>query len=151
MAVFVYFIRDGVVWLLGSDVKVLIRILRDTGAHDSYIVDSVLPFSSESDTGDRVLSRRVGLSVLSVPLHKLVLDCDLIKGEVVVGVRLPLPIEGVQFILGNALARSRLWADTPPLPVVTPCPAASEITGMLPDVSCTCVVTRAMAKLNLDQ
>lgn len=84
LAAFVPFIREGVVSLLGSDGKVLIRILRDTGAYDSYIVDSVLPFSSESDTGDCVLSRGMGLSVLPVPLHKLVLDCDLVKGEVVV-------------------------------------------------------------------
>lgn len=62
-----------------------------------------------------------------------------------------MPIEGVHFILGNGLASSRVWADTFPLPVVTPCLAASESTGTLPDVSSTCVVTRAMAKLNLDQ
>lgn len=76
------------------------------------------------------------------------LDCDLVKGKVVVGVRPALPIESVHFILGNGLASSRVRADTPPLPVITPCPVGSESPETLPEVSSNCVVTRAKLSPN---
>lgn len=91
---------------VGSDVEVPIKILRDTGAYNSYIVDSILPFSGDTFTGDSVLSRGMGLSVFPVPLHKMVLNCQLVQGVVAVGVRPALPIEGIHFILGNDLAGS---------------------------------------------
>lgn len=71
-----------------------------------------LPFFIETDTGDPVLGRGVGLRVLPVPLYKLVLGCDLVKGDTVVGVRPALLIEGVHFILGNGLARLCENAET---------------------------------------
>lgn len=74
------FVSKGFVSLVGSELKVPVNILRDTGALDSFILFSVLPFSQESDTGDVVLVRRIGLEILPVPLHKIVLDCDLVKG-----------------------------------------------------------------------
>ncbi|KAK0135460.1 Transposable element Tcb2 transposase [Merluccius polli] len=73
------FIRSGFVSLVGSDVKVPVTILRDTGAYDSYMIESVLPLSAETDSGDRILSRGMGLTVLPVPLHKVVLDCELVQ------------------------------------------------------------------------
>ena len=51
---------------MGSDVKV--KILRDTGAFNSFIVSSVLPFLQSSDTGDCILMRGMGLNVLPVPV-----------------------------------------------------------------------------------
>jgi hypothetical protein len=36
------------------------------------------------------------------------LDCGLVKGEVVVGVRPSLPIEGIDIILGSNLASERV-------------------------------------------
>ena len=41
--------------LTGSDNKVPVKILRDKGAKDSFILASVLPFSQDSDTGNCVL------------------------------------------------------------------------------------------------
>ncbi|KAK0131239.1 hypothetical protein N1851_034061 [Merluccius polli] len=73
------FIRSGFVSLVGSDVKVPVTILRDTGAYDSYMIESVLPLSAETDSRDRILSRGMGLTVLPVPLHKVVLDCELVQ------------------------------------------------------------------------
>ncbi len=64
----------------------------------------MLPFSTESYTGSNVLIWGIGLNVMSVPLHKLVLQSDLIQGEVEVSVCSCLPVEGVQVILGNDLA-----------------------------------------------
>ena len=88
------FIHGGSVSLLGSDVEVPINILRDTGAYSSYIVDSILSFSRDTFTG---------LSVFPVALHKIVLNCQLVQGVVVVGVRRALPIEGIHLNLGNGL------------------------------------------------
>ena len=120
------FVSDGYVSLVGSDGKVPVKILRDTGASRSYIVSSVLPFSQFTATGDNVLMKGMDLDVLPVPAHKLRLDCGLVQGEVTMGVRPALPVQGVQVILGNDLAGSRVWADGPPQPVVTASPGVAE-------------------------
>jgi hypothetical protein len=72
------------------------------------------PFSAETDSGNSVLITGIGLNTLSIPLHKMMLDCGLVKGEVVVGVRPSLPIEGINVILWNNLPGERVW------PVVFP-------------------------------
>lgn len=144
------FITEGYVSLVGSNVKVLVKILRDTGAMDSFILESVLPFSHKSDIGDSVLVRGMGLTTLSVPLHQMVLMSDLVQGEVVVGVRPALPVEGVHLILGNGLAGGRVWADGPPSPVVTPSPIlpgeSEDSAQRLPEVFTACAVTRTMSR-----
>lgn len=66
--------------------KVPIKILRDTGAMDSFILESVLPFSSHSYIGENVLILGIGLNTLSVPLHKVKIQSDLVQGQVLVGV-----------------------------------------------------------------
>ncbi len=154
LAAYAPFIREGSVSLVGGDVKTPLKILRDTGAYNSYIVSSVLPFSGDTDTGDFVLSRGMGLSVFPAPLHKMVLDCELVQGEVDVGVLSALPIEGIHLILGNGLAGSRVWASTPPSPKVTLCPSeflSDKGSGALQEVSPACVVTRAMGKMQHDE
>lgn len=90
-------------------------------AFDSYIVGSVLPLSENTAIGECILSCGMGLTVLPIPLHKSVLDCELVEDEVAVGVRPALPIAGIHFILGNGLAGGRVWADSPPLPIVSSC------------------------------
>ena len=57
------FIRGGSVSLVGSNVEVPIKILRDTGAYNSYIVDTILAFSVDTFTDGLVLSQRMGLSI----------------------------------------------------------------------------------------
>ena len=63
------------------------------------------------------------------------------------GVRPALPVEGIDIILGNDLAGSRVWASVSPPPVVTLCPSGSEqLDGSamrFPEVFPACVVTRA--------
>ena len=88
-----------------------IKILRDTGSVESFILQSVLPFSPASDTGQSVLVCGINLNVLSVPLHRVYIDSDLVQGEVAVGVRPALPLPGTAMILGNRLAKSRVWAN----------------------------------------
>lgn len=144
------FVSDSCVSLVGSNITVPIKILRDTAAHDSYILSSVLPFSDESDTGDFVLMRGMGLNVVPVPLHSVILDCGLVQGKVSMGVRPALPIEGVDVILGNGLAGRRVWAEGPPPPVVSSSPIVTgnpdENARCFPAVFTACAVTRAMSR-----
>ncbi len=143
------FITEGYVSLLGSTDKVPIRILRDTGSSESFILESVLPFSQETDTGNRVLIRGIGLQTLSVPLHNVFLQSDLVNRSVVMGVHPSLPVEGVSVILGNNLAGDRVWSDVTSPPVVTTCPTSlgdMDISQQHPEVFVSCALTRAMSK-----
>ena len=146
------FITEGFVSLVGSRERVRVRILRDTGAADSFIVASVLPFSEASSLGTCVPIMGMGMSDLSVPQHKMVLDCDFFQGEVSIGVRPALPVGGVSLILGNDIAGSRVWADVPPPVKVaigsTVCGDHGE-ESCLPEVLGACVVTRSKGKLNV--
>lgn len=60
------FIADTLVSLVGSDQRVPIKLLRDTGARHSCIVESVLPFSPKTEREDFVLMKgmEIGLSVV---------------------------------------------------------------------------------------
>lgn len=62
--------------------------------------------------------RGIGLQTLFVPLHRVKLTSELVCGEVTLGVRPYLPVDGVMIILGNNLAGGRLWQDVIPPPVV---------------------------------
>lgn len=147
------FISDGVVSLVGSDKKVRVKILRDTAAFDSFILTSVLPFSDETYTGSFIPVLGMGLKVLRVPQHKMMLSCDLFQGEVVVGVRPALPLDGIEVILGNGICGSKVWGDVPP-PIVVPVPLVSSEPDKnereFPDVFTACAVTRAMARTQAD-
>jgi len=101
------FITDGFVSLVGSSERVPVKILRDTGACESFLLESVLPFSTESSIG-HVLVRGIGLQVVTVPLHRIELQSDLVRGEVAIAVRHSLPVDGVHLILGNNLAGERV-------------------------------------------
>lgn len=48
------FITNGSVSLLGQDGKVSLKILRDTGASQSFLLEGVLPLSAQTATGKDV-------------------------------------------------------------------------------------------------
>lgn len=142
------FITSGYVSVLGSGVQVPIKILRDTGASELFVLEYVLPFSSETDTETSVLIQGMGLTTLSVPLHKVELISDLVQGEVTLGVRPFLPVDGVHVLLGNNLAGSRVWRDVPQLVVsnsLSCVEANNESIQSYPEVFSACAVTRAMS------
>ena len=107
------FISDGFVSLIGSAEKIPVKILRDTGASESFILESLLPFSSKSSTGKSRLVRGIDLRTFEVPLHRVFLFSELVQGEVELGVRSALPVCGVSVILGNNLAGGRVWQNIP--------------------------------------
>jgi len=83
------FVSKEFVCLDESEEKVPISVLRDTGAKQSLILDSVLPFYDKSSAGVSVLLLGVGISSIRVPLHAIVLQSDVVSGTLVVGLRPP--------------------------------------------------------------
>ncbi|XP_034069417.1 uncharacterized protein LOC117544479 [Gymnodraco acuticeps] len=119
------FMTEGFVSLVGSDEKVRVKLLRDTGSFDSFILASALPLSEDTYMGLYIPTVGIGLNVLQVPIHKMMLCSDLFQGEVAVGVRPALPIDGVTMILGNDIAGSRVWADGAPPAIMALVPLVS--------------------------
>ena len=96
------FISEGVVSLVGDESSSQnVKILRDTGATQSLMLDSVLPLTENSFTGANVLISRVEMGILEVPLHEVNIKSSLINGNIVIGMRPSLPVEGISLILGN--------------------------------------------------
>ena len=94
------FISAVVVSLVGDQSSLQkVKILRDTGATPSLMLDSVLPLTENSFTGAKVLISGVEMGVLEVPLHE-VNKSSLINGNIVIGMRPSLPVEGISLILG---------------------------------------------------
>ena len=61
------------------------------------MAETALPFSVNSSIGKSVLIRGIGMHTMSVPLHKIRLNSDLVQGEVVVAVRPVLPVSVFDF------------------------------------------------------
>ena len=106
------FISEGVVSLVGDEnSSQKVKILRDTGATQSLMLDSVLPLTENSFTGANVLISGIEMGVLEVPLHEVNIKSSLINGNIVIGMRPSLPVEGISLILGNDLAGEKVMVD----------------------------------------
>ena len=105
------FLSHGSVSLVGQSAKIPIKMLCDTGATQTLILDSVLPFSNESFTGSSVLLQGIELGTVQVPLHNLELSSEIVSGSVVVGLRPALPVAGVSLILGSDIAGGKVEAN----------------------------------------
>ena len=139
------FISEGVVSLVGDEnSSQIVKILRDTGATQSLMLDSVLPLTENSFTGANVLISGVEMGVLEVPLHEVNIKSSLINGNIVIGMRPSLPVEGISLILGNDLAGEKVMVD----PRVVEKPRDDEKTERLaekfPGIFPASVVTRSM-------
>ena len=88
-----------------------VKILRDTLATQSLMLDSVLPLTENSFTGTNVLILGVEIGFLEVPLHEFIIKSSLINGNIVIGMRPLLPVEGISLILGNDLAGEKVMVD----------------------------------------
>ena len=106
------FISEGAVSLVGDEnSSQKVKILRDTGATQSLMLDSVLPLTENSFAGANVLVSVVEMGVLEVPLLEVNIKSSLINGNTVIGMRLSLPVEGISLILRNDLAGERVMVD----------------------------------------
>ena len=136
---------SGVVSLVGDEnSSQKVKILRDTGATQSLMLDSVLPLIENSFTGANVLISGVEMGVLEVPLHEVNIKSSLINGNIVIGMRPSLSVEGISLILGNDLAGERLMVD----PRVVEKPRDDEkmerLAEKFPGIFPASVVTRSM-------
>jgi len=82
---------------------VAIRVLRDTGALQSVIKQSVVSEINHTQTGQFRLLKGIASEILEVPLIELHLKTSKIDATVLCGVIEELP-EGVDFLLGNDIA-----------------------------------------------
>ena len=139
------FISEGVVSLVGDEnSSQKVKIFRDTGATQSLMLDSVLPLTENSFTGANVLISGVEMGVLVVPLHEVNIKSSLINGNIVIGMRPSLPVQGISLILGNDLAGEKVMVD----PRVVEKPRDDEKTERLaekfPGILPASLVTRSM-------
>lgn len=127
---YLVFISDGYVSFPGKK-ELAVKILKDTGALHAFVCESIPSFFSDTNTGDFILMRGMGRTIIPVPVHRMELVCGLVTGEVSVGVHPVLLVEGVDVILGNDLTGDRVWAEALSPNVVTqvpvPLPSKSEV------------------------
>ncbi len=118
------FITEGAVSFPGSEEMVPVRILRDTGAAQSFFLEGMLLLTSETASGTHVLVRGFEMGFVEVPLHQIHLSSAIVSGNVVVGVCPALPGPGITFILGNDLAGGNVCGKSsvaaPPIVVCVP-------------------------------
>ena len=105
------FLSCGYVYLPQSNVEKPVMILRDTGDNQSLLLEATLPLSEETSAGVNVLIQGLEVKPISVPLHRVKLQSNLVSGVVTVGIRPSLPVKGVDLILGNDLAGGKVFAD----------------------------------------
>ena len=143
MEMFEPFIQNGFVSLSDdfSEAKP-IRILRDTGSAQSILLQSTLPLSDSTYSGDNVLLKGVDTSLgsyPSAPLHQVYISSSHVNGPVTVGITSSLPIDGIDFLLGNDLALGKVVANS----LVTDMPSNCQQLDPVSNLDPACVVTRA--------
>ena len=84
---FKHFVSEGFVSLESSSSQVPIKILRDTGATQSLLLEGVLSLNVSPSTDESVIAQGIEGGSVKVLLHKVNLISDLVTGSVVVGTR----------------------------------------------------------------
>ena len=107
------FISEGVVSLVGDEnSSQKVKILRDTGATQSFMLDSVLPLNTENSfTGANVLISGEETGILKVPLYEVNIKFSLLNGNIIIGMRPSLHVEGISMTLRNDLAGEKVMVD----------------------------------------
>ena len=88
------FVSEGFISFESISSQLPIKILRDTGATQSLLLEGVLPLIVSTSTGESVIAQGIEGGCVSVHLHKVHLVSDLVTGSVVVGTRPSLPLKG---------------------------------------------------------
>ena len=151
------FISEGVISLVGEEsssqkVKILrdteatqsFMLDRDTEATQSFMLDTVLPLTENSFTGANVLISGVEMGVLEIPFHEVNIKSSLINGNIVIGMRPSLPVEGISLILGNGLAGERVMVDQRVVEKPREYEKTEKLTEKFPGIFPAPVVTRSM-------
>ncbi|XP_076030460.1 uncharacterized protein LOC143018764 [Oratosquilla oratoria] len=134
------FVSSGTISHSSSSQQYPISILRDTGAKQSLILNSVLQNLGESYTGYDILIEGVG-GIVKCPLHNVFLRSDLTTGMVKVAVVDSLPIVGISLLLANDIAGSKVIS-----PLITNNPKTSVEPSDKLQLFPACAVTRSQYK-----
>lgn len=133
------FIFTGLVSLTGDpkDQKP-VRILRDTGGSQSFILADVLSLSESSSCQSNAIVQGIEMGFVPVPLHNVHVHSDLVSGFFKVAVRQALPVKGVDFVMSNDIAGGKVV----PVPEVVDNPnfdsVSDEVYRQFPDVFQAC-------------
>ena len=84
-----------------------VRIWRDTGAFQSLIRKGTLNLNEKTFTGKKILITGIAGSI-EVELHRILIESNIFNGAIQVGEVNALPIPGIDVILGNEVAGSKL-------------------------------------------
>ncbi|XP_059801545.1 uncharacterized protein LOC132378560 isoform X1 [Hypanus sabinus] len=122
-----------------GETPVPVQIWRDTGAEQSLILSKVLDFGPE--TGEVVL-RGIGKGTEAVPLHRIIINCDLVSGPVEIRVRSEFPRADVDVLLGNDLAGGEVWSAMK----LTSQPVSVEDLPLDSKIYPACAITRSMSR-----
>ena len=76
------FLSCGYVYLPESKVEKPIMILRDTGDNQSLLLEGIVLLSEKTSTGTDVLIQGIEVKPISVPLHRVTLQSDVVSGVV---------------------------------------------------------------------
>ncbi|XP_059838419.1 uncharacterized protein LOC132400909 [Hypanus sabinus] len=122
-----------------GDTPVPVQIWRDTGAELSLISSKVLEFGHQMRM---VAVKGISKGTEMVPLHKVIMDCELVAGPVEIGVRSEFPRTDADVLLGNDLAGGKVWAAM--------MPTRRPVTFVAPPLDSkiypACAVTRSMSR-----
>lgn len=83
------------------------RILRETGGSQSFLLSDVLPLTELSSCHSNVLVQGIEMGLVPAPLRQVHVNSNLLTGFSKVAVRTALPVEGVDFILSNDRGKGR--------------------------------------------
>ncbi|KAK0147995.1 Retrovirus-related Pol polyprotein from transposon 412 [Merluccius polli] len=127
------------------EIHVPIKVLRDTAASQSFVLEGVLPFDNGSYTGENVLVQGLEMGFANVPLHEVSLISNLVAGVFKMGVRSSLPVKDVHMLLGNDIMGGIVFLR--PVVVNSPEPVCpDDVSVNFPEVFHANVVARAMAQ-----
>ncbi|XP_072886310.1 uncharacterized protein [Hemitrygon akajei] len=99
-------LSPGTVSVKGGDPPIPVRIWRDTGAELSLICREILDFGRRRGM---VAVKGIGTRIEMVPLHQVIMDCELVSGPVEIGVPSEFPRTDADVLLGNDLAGGQVW------------------------------------------
>ena len=143
------FVSKGAVSESQEESPVPITILRDTGATQTLLQKGVLKLGNSTFTGRFTVVRGIGSGYENAPLHRIYLYSDLVSKYVTVAEVGSLPLVGIDLLLGNDVAGTRVT------PVVLEEPSESvevqELEAEFPEVFTACVVTRSQAQKEVAQ
>ena len=141
------FTSEGTVAVSQEGLQVPVTILRDTGAVQTLLSKGVVDLPPASFTGRYVLVHGLGGGYVHAPIYRIYLKSELVSACVEVAEVNSLPVRGIDLLLGNDIAGTRVN------PEVVDCPVypveMKEMEAEFPEVFTLCVVTRAQAREKL--